>query len=76
MSLNLFKAEQALPLNKLRILCFALCAANAKSFDNHRAHIGASSDTNLVANTSATLSASFAASLAANHSATPMLRCV
>jgi hypothetical protein len=76
MSLNLFKAEQALPLNKLRILCFALCAANGKPVVKHRAHMGASSDANLVANTSATLSASFAASLAANHSATPMLRCV
>jgi hypothetical protein len=76
MSLNLFKAEQALPLNKLRILCFALCATNAKLIDNHRAHMGASSDANRVANPNATLSASFAASLAANHSATPMLRCV
>ena len=74
MSLNLFKAEQALPLNKLRILCFALCAANAKSFDNHRAHIGASSDANLVTNSTATLSASFGALLAANHFTTSMLR--
>jgi hypothetical protein len=72
MSLNLFKAEQALPLNKLRILCVALCAANAKSVANTREHIGASFHANLVANPSATLSASFAT----NHSATLMLRCV
>ena len=50
MSLNLFKAEQALPLNKLRFLCFALCATNAKSIDNHRAHMSASFDANRVAN--------------------------
>jgi hypothetical protein len=72
MSLNLFKAEQALPLNKLRILCFARCATNAKPIAKHRAHIGASSDANLVANPNATLCASFAA----NHSSTLMLRCL
>jgi hypothetical protein len=71
-----FGTGHALPLNKLRFLCFALCATNAKSIDNHRAHMGASFDANRVANSNATLSASFAASLAANHSATPMLRCV
>jgi hypothetical protein len=72
MSLNLFKAEQALLLNKLRFLCFARCAANGKSVANRPAHMGASSDANLVVNSNATPSASFAA----NHSATLMLRCV
>jgi hypothetical protein len=71
-----FETRHALPLNKLRILCFALCATNAKLVANHRAHMGASFDANRVANSNDTLSASFAASLAANHSATPMLRCV
>jgi hypothetical protein len=69
-----FETRHALPLNKLRILCFALCAANGKPVAKHRAHMGASSDANLVANTSATLSASFTASLAANHFTTSMLR--
>jgi hypothetical protein len=69
-----FETRHALPLNKLRFLCFALCATNAKSIDNHRAHMGASSDANRVANPNATLSASFAASLAANHFTTSMLR--
>jgi len=67
-----FETRHALPLNKLRILCFALCATNGKSVANHRAHMGASSDANLVANTSATLSASFVT----NYAATLMLRCV
>jgi hypothetical protein len=69
-----FETRHALPLLGRRILCVVRCAANAKSIANHRAHMGASSDTNRVANSNATLSASFAASLAANHFTTSMLR--
>lgn len=67
-----FETRHALPLLERRILRVARCAANTKPVASHRAHMGASSDANLVANPNATLSASFAASLTMNKTAIPL----
>ena len=61
MYLNLFKTGQALPLRKRRIWRNPRCNAKPASEANIRAHIGASCDAHIVANSNATPSALFAA---------------
>jgi hypothetical protein len=65
MYLNLFKTGQALPLRSRRIWRNPRCNAKPASEANIRAHIGASCDAHIVANSNATPSALFAA----NHCA-------
>ena len=61
MYLNPFKAEEALPLRERRMWRKPRCNAKPASDANFRAHIGASSDAYIVANSNATPSALFAA---------------
>ena len=61
MYLNLFKTGQALPLRKRRIWRNPRCNANPASEANIHAHIGASCDAHIVANSNTTPSAQFAA---------------
>ena len=68
MCLNLFKTGQAVPLRKRRIWRNPRCNAKPASEANIRAHIGASCDAHIVANSNATPSALFAA----NHCAASM----
>ena len=61
MYLNLFKTGQALPLRKRRIWRNPRCNAKPASETSICAHIGASCDAHIVANSNATPSALFAA---------------
>ena len=61
MYLNLFKTGQALPIRKRRIWRNPRCNAKPASKTNIHAHIGASCDAHIVANSNATPSALFAA---------------
>jgi hypothetical protein len=61
MYLNPFKREEALPLRERRMWRKPRCNAKPASGANFRAHIGASSDAHIVANSNATPSALFAA---------------
>ena len=61
MYLNLFKTGQALPLRKRRMWRNPRCNAKPASEANIHAHIGASCDAHIVANSNATPSALFAA---------------
>jgi len=61
MYLNLFKTGQALPLRKRRKWRNPRCNAKPASKANIHAHIGASCDAHIVANSNATPSALFAA---------------
>ena len=61
MYLNLFKTGQALPLRSRRIWRNPRCNAKPASKANIHAHIGASCDAHIVANSNATPSALFAA---------------
>ena len=62
MYLNPFKREEALPLRERRMWRKPRCNAKPASDANFRAHIGASSDAHIVANSNATPYALFAAS--------------
>jgi hypothetical protein len=61
MYLNPFNREEALPLRERRMWRKPRCNAKPASDANFRAHIGASSDAHIVANSNATPSALFAA---------------
>ena len=61
MYLNPFKREEALPLRERRMWRKPRCNAKPASDANFRAHIGASSDAHIVANSNATPSERFAA---------------
>ena len=61
MYLNLFKREEALPLRQRRMWRNPRCNAKPASEANIHAHIGASCDAYIVANSNATPSALFAA---------------
>ena len=61
MYLNLFKSGQALPLRERRMRRKPRCNAKPASKANIHAHIGASCDAHIVANSNATPSALFAA---------------
>ena len=61
MYLNPFKREEALPLRERRMWRKPRCNAKPASDANFCAHIGASSDAHIVANSNATPSELFAA---------------